>query len=86
MNEYPFHFNYRRDYMPTLEVKCTVSNCTFHKKGNLCGADKIEINMDYQNLKKDMTEFASDFDLKAASEKADNSSQTCCNTFKPKFK
>ena len=70
--------------MPTLEVKCTVSNCLFHKKGNLCGADKIEINMDYQSLKNDKTEFASDFDLKQSSVKAAHSTQTCCNTFKPK--
>ncbi len=71
--------------MPNLEVKCTVSNCSFHKKGNLCGAEKIEINMDYQTIKKDnKTEFASDFDLKPTIVKAANSTQTCCNTFKPK--
>lgn len=70
--------------MPNLEVKCTVSNCIFHDKRNLCGAEKIEINMDYQTMQKERTEFASDFDLKAISAKAANSTETCCNTFKPK--
>jgi hypothetical protein len=71
--------------MPNLEVKCTVSNCVFHDKRNLCGAEKIEINMDYQTMIKDRTEeFASDFDLKAISAKAATSTETCCNTFKPK--
>ena len=65
--------------MPTLEVKCTVSNCFFHAKGNICGADKIEIDMDYHAQKKDRTEFASDFD--AVSEEAGHSSHTCCKTF-----
>ena len=67
--------------MPTLEVKCTVSNCYFHAKGNICGAEKIEIDMDYQANKKDRTEFASDFDFRNASEKAGHSSDTCCKTF-----
>lgn len=72
--------------MPTLEVKCTVSNCVFHAKGNVCGADKIEINMDYQTFKKDKTEteFASDFDFQPTSVKAAHSTQTCCKTFKSK--
>ena len=70
--------------MPTLEVKCTVSNCFFHEKGNFCGADKIEINMDKQASKNDQTEFASDFDYQNASKKAAHSTDTCCNTFVPK--
>ena len=32
--------------MPNVEVKCAVSNCIFHAKGNVCGAEKIEIDMD----------------------------------------
>ena len=67
--------------MPTLEVKCTVSDCFFHAKGNICGAEKIEIDVDYQAPKKDMTEFASDFDFRAASDQAAHSTNTCCKTF-----
>ena len=65
--------------MPTLEVKCTVSNCFFHAEGNFCGAEKIEINMDKAS-KNEKTEFASDFDFHAR-EKASNSNETCCQTF-----
>ena len=64
--------------MPILEVKCTVSDCFFHAKGNVCGAEKIEINLDTD--KKGNTEFASDFDL-AVLEKAEHSTDTCCKTF-----
>lgn len=68
--------------MPTLEVKCSVSNCFFHAKGNICGAEQIEIDMnDYQAKNKDRTEFASDFNLRAPAEKAAHSTDTCCKTF-----
>ena len=67
--------------MPTLKVKCTVSNCFFHAKGNVCGAEEIEIDMNYQADKNDRTEFASDFDFQAASVKAAHSTDTCCKTF-----
>lgn len=62
--------------MPTLEVKCTVSNCFFHAKGNICGAEKIEINMSSEDEK---TEFAADFD--ASKLEASCSTDTCCKTF-----
>lgn len=68
--------------MPTLEVKCTVSNCIFHAKGNVCGAEKIEINMDKQANHNE--EFASDFDFKSVKKKAATSTDTCCKTFTPK--
>ena len=67
--------------MPTLEVKCTVSDCFFHAKGNYCGAEKIEINTAYQPNQKDRTEFASDFDFHEVSNKASSSDDTCCKTF-----
>ncbi|AWE08781.1 DUF1540 domain-containing protein [Lysinibacillus sp. 2017] len=66
--------------MPTLEVKCTVSNCFFHAKGNVCGAEKIEINMNDQTNKNDLTEFASDF-FHEVKGKAAHSTDTCCKTF-----
>ena len=71
--------------MPNVEVNCTVSNCVFHKKGNLCGAEKIQVDMDY-HASNSNTEFASEFDTKAITEKASKSHETCCKTFKPKYR
>lgn len=69
--------------MPNVEVRCSVSNCFFHKKGNLCGAEKILIDTDSsRNQNSKDAEFASDFDL--SKEHATNSYETCCKTFKPK--
>lgn len=72
----------RRKVMPNVEVNCAVSNCVFHKKGNLCGAEKIQVDMDYHSRNKN-TEFASDFEFDMISEEANNSGDTCCKTFKP---
>lgn len=69
--------------MPNVEVNCTVSNCVFHAKGNICGAEKIQIDMDH-NAVKTNTEFASDFDTNNISEEANHSAETSCKTFKPK--
>ncbi|SDN87177.1 protein of unknown function [Psychrobacillus sp. OK028] len=69
--------------MPNVEVKCAVSNCIFHAKGNVCGAEKIEIDMDYHANHKS-TEFASEFDYRSISAEASHSADTCCKTFKSK--
>lgn len=69
--------------MPNVEVNCTVSNCIFHKKGNVCGAETIKIDMDYHSNHKQNTEFASDFDLHSTNV-AKQSSNTCCKTFQSK--
>ena len=69
--------------MPNVEVQCAVSNCVFHAKGNVCGAEKIEIDMDY-HASLHNTEFASEFDYNSISEEASQSADTCCKTFKPK--
>lgn len=65
--------------MPTLEVKCTVSNCFFHAKGDICGAEKIEINSSNRD---ESAEFAADFDR--IKEHAAHSTNTCCKTFRAK--
>lgn len=70
--------------MPKVEVNCSVANCVFHTEGNICGADEITIDMDHQS--KYDTEFAEDFDFKRRKEEAAHSAETCCKTFKPKFK
>lgn len=69
--------------MPNVEVNCTVTNCVFHKKGNVCGAEKILIDMDYHSNDKS-TEFASEVDFREVQEEAKTSKETCCKTFKPK--
>lgn len=70
--------------MPNVEVNCSVANCAFHTEGNICGADKIKIDMDFQS--KYDTEFSQDFDFKSLKQEADHSAETCCKTFKAKFK
>ena len=73
----------RRIAMPNVEVSCAVSDCFFHKKGNLCGAERIQIDIDAHS-KDRKTEFATDFDFDKISEQANNSRSTCCKTFQPK--
>jgi hypothetical protein len=68
--------------MPNVEVKCTVANCYFHDEGNVCGADKITIDMDHQS--KFDTEFSSEFGYADRKEEAEESADTCCKTFKAK--
>ena len=68
--------------MPNVEVKCTVSNCIFHAKGNVCGAEEIEIDMNHHANNR--AEFASEFDYRSISEEASHSTETCCKTFKSK--
>ncbi|HWL24522.1 MAG TPA: DUF1540 domain-containing protein [Ureibacillus sp.] len=69
--------------MPNVEVRCSVSNCVFHKEGNLCGAEKIEVDMDYHSNNR-QTEFASDLDFDQIKEEANSSRDTCCKTFEAK--
>ena len=68
--------------MPNVEVSCAVTNCIFHEIENVCGAEKIKVDMNYS--KKDNAEFAADFDARMIMEKAGHSTDTCCKTFKPK--
>ena len=56
--------------MPTVEVNCTVANCVFHVQGNICGADKIQVDMDYHANKNSNTEFATEFDARKVKEEA----------------
>lgn len=71
--------------MPNVTVNCTVSNCFFHAEDNICGAEKINVDMDYHSINKN-TEFATEFGLRSISERASHSGDTCCKTFKQKQK
>lgn len=67
--------------MPNVEVNCTVSNCYFHRKGNICVAEKILIDTDSKDRS---SEFGSEIDFREVEEKAKTSEETCCKTFRPK--
>lgn len=69
--------------MPNIEVNCTVSNCIFHKKENVCGAERILIDKEY-NSKNAREEFASEHNFREIKKEAKKSEETCCKTFKPK--
>ena len=65
-------------------VACSVSNCAFWGKGNQCGADAIHIEID-QHAHADLnSEFAGDELGASFQDTAQQSSATCCHTFKPK--
>lgn len=68
--------------MANVVVNCTVSNCYFHQKGNVCGAEKILIDTE----KDQSSEFGSEIDFREAQERAKSSEETCCKTFRPKNK
>lgn len=70
--------------MANVDVKCTVANCYFYKVGNICGADKITIDMDHQS--KFDSEFSSELGDDERKEAATKSADTCCKTFKQKSK
>lgn len=69
--------------MPQIEVKCSVSNCSFWGKGNNCQAPAIMVDIDQH----------ADYSAEMANElgidtqhqdQASNSQATCCRTFKPR--
>lgn len=68
--------------MPNIEVHCTVANCVYHKKSNLCGAPSIQVDIDQHSYTHE--EFASEFGHLEHKDFAVNSGNTCCQTFRPK--
>jgi hypothetical protein len=70
--------------MPKVEVSCAISNCTFYGEGNVCTAEKIMVERDSHSRYD--TEMSSELDEKNHIDKADTSAETCCKTFKPKYK
>jgi hypothetical protein len=65
-------------------VKCSVSNCTFWKEGNSCGADSIMIDVDSHANVDYNAEFAGEQFDTAHQDVAKAVSSTCCHTFKAK--
>ncbi len=64
-------------------VKCSVSNCAFWKQGNNCNAEQIMIDIDQHASAHYDTEFAEDGLSSNHKDLAENSSVTCCHTFRP---
>jgi hypothetical protein len=60
------------------EVKCSVDSCYYWDKGNICGADAIEV----------ASNFAVNADMEAGmlGKDSSTSNETQCVTFKPKEK
>lgn len=69
--------------MPTTEVKCSVSNCSYWGQGNNCVAPSIMVEVDrHANYN---TEMADEFGIQIEhQDRAADSAQTCCRTFIPK--
>ncbi|MFD1737443.1 DUF1540 domain-containing protein [Bacillus salitolerans] len=68
--------------MPNVEVSCSISNCSFYKEGNLCGAEKIMVDIDKHSTYE--AEFSNEFGYEDHQDQVAESAQTCCRTFKPK--
>lgn len=60
-----------------ITVRCNVDSCEYWDKGNLCGAEGIEV---------DNSQSARDLNMEigALGEEAGQSEETCCRTYKPK--
>ena len=65
-------------------VSCTVANCSFWKEGNNCAASEIQIEIDQHSSVNLNEEFADDELGATHQDSAEQSSATCCLTFKPK--
>lgn len=66
-----------------VDVKCSVSNCTYWKQGNDCTAQAIMVTVDKHGNQKFNEEIAGEImvDLQHK-DSASQSAETCCHTFK----
>jgi len=62
-------------------VACSVSNCSYWKQGNACGAKEIAIEIDAHSRNRWNEEFAEEFG--GHKDESPSSAGTCCLTFKP---
>lgn len=65
-------------------VSCSVSNCSFWKENNLCGANNIQIEIDSHSTEKFSEEFSQELVGVVHQDHAKKSKETCCLTFKPR--
>jgi hypothetical protein len=68
-----------------VDVKCSVSNCTYWKTGNDCTAPAIMVTVDQHGNSSFKEEIANEIAVDLSHmDTARNSAHTCCHTFKPK--
>ncbi|MBB6678720.1 DUF1540 domain-containing protein [Cohnella lubricantis] len=65
-------------------VACSVSNCSYWGEGNRCAAQEIAIEIDAHAYRGTGGEEFADELFGGHQDQADQSSETCCLTFKPK--
>ncbi|CAJ1001752.1 MULTISPECIES: DUF1540 domain-containing protein [Bacillales] len=66
-------------------VKCSVSNCEYWSEGNNCSAEMIMVEIDSHAHANFKEEFAGEYGHDSQhKDQVNDSSQTCCHTFKPK--
>jgi hypothetical protein len=65
-------------------VSCSVSECTYWKSGNDCGAQEIMIKVNERASDTFYAEFASEDFVEDRKQMTAISEQTCCHTFKRK--
>ncbi|MEK3731162.1 MULTISPECIES: DUF1540 domain-containing protein [Paenibacillus] len=65
-------------------VKCSVSNCHYWGEQNVCKADTIMIEIDRHADVKLNEEYGEETFMNNHRDVAEQSSATCCLTFKPK--
>ena len=67
------------------EVKCVVDSCTYWGKGDVCKADSIMVKASPAAEASGLYEFAGELGGEGRkARKADTSSETCCETFRPR--
>ena len=66
------------------EVRCSVADCAFYKEGNLCGAERIMIEIDKHAAASFDAEFGEESFGSEHKDTARTSAATCCQTYKPK--
>ncbi|WP_335868894.1 DUF1540 domain-containing protein [Bacillus sp. 2205SS5-2] len=67
--------------MAKVEVKCSISNCTFWGSGNQCNAETIQVDLDaHANFSYEMAVELGEF---SHQDNAGTSAETCCKTFNP---
>ncbi|WP_206884973.1 DUF1540 domain-containing protein [Alicyclobacillus mali (ex Roth et al. 2021)] len=67
-----------------IDVKCTVSNCLFWHEGDECAAPSIMVSVGPAAKSSFREEFGQDFAVAERVSQARSSSETCCETFKPR--
>jgi hypothetical protein len=66
-------------------IRCSVSNCNYYGEGNYCQADAIVVHSDSAGHDNGMEQVTSSVTNNEVQSSATKSSETCCETFRPKY-